>query len=246
MNEPNLMANFAKVRGDPLTSSEKDVLLEGLWGQIEEGQPFLPSILWWDQCKEDIPHLDQHEPVVIALDAATGSEYSVSDCFAIIGVTRHFDPNRAGDSVAVRFSHTWQARTGQKIDFRGTRDNPGPERFLLRCCGYDLSDDGIIMPVDGGYNIIRVVFDPTELHDMSTRLSRANVVGFKEFGQTAMRYEADRQLLNLITHRRISHDGNGELRMHMQSADRKLDPGGKRLRIVKRSRSSRVDMVART
>jgi hypothetical protein len=244
MNEPNLMKDFARVRGDPLTDSEKDVLLEGLWGQIEEGQPFLPSILWWDRCKEDLPPLDlRRDQIVIALDAATGGDYSTSDCFAIVGVSRHPDPLRADDSVAVRFLHTWQVRAGQRIDFRGTRDNPGPERFLLHCCGYDLSDTGIIIPIEGGYNVLQVVFDPTELHDMSTRLTRANVVGFKAFGQTAMRYEADRQLLNLITQRRLAHDGNGELRMHLMNADRKLDPGGKRLRIAKRSRSMRIDLA---
>jgi hypothetical protein len=243
MNEPNLMEDFARVRGDPLTNAEKDVLLEGLWGQIEEGQPFLPSILWWDQCRDDVPPLDPYEPTIIALDAATGSEYSVSDCFAVLGVTRHWEFSRSEDSVAVRFLRTWQARVGEKIDFRGTPDDPGPERFLLHCCGYDLTGDGVIVPSGGGYNIIRVVFDPKELHDMATRLTRANIVGFKEFGQTIKRYEADRQLLNLITHRRVAHDGNSELRMHLMNSDRKLDPGGKRLRIAKRSRSSRIDLA---
>lgn len=243
MNEVNVMANFAAKRGQTLTSAEGLVLLEGLWGEIEDGQPFLPTILWWDQCREDLPVLKQDEPLIIAMDAATGRETAISDCFAIVGITRHPDYRKGEDTCAVRFTRTWQAKVGGKIDFQGTRENPGPERFLLNLCGFDLDDQGGIYELPQvGYRVLEVVFDPTELHDMSTRLSRQNVTAFRPFGQNAMRSASDRQLLNLIQRRKIVHDGDSELRLHMSNADRKLNTNGA-LRIVKRSESTRIDLA---
>jgi len=242
MNEANTMEDFARVRAQTLTDSEAEVLIGGKWAVIEEGQPFLPSVLWWDHCREDLPPLDDREPVVIALDAATGREVGDSDCFAICGITRH--PSRPDDSVAVRFTKTWQVRAGEKLDYQGTEDNPGPERFLLRLCGFDLDADKRIVPSDKpSYNVIRVVYDPRELHDMSQRLMREGVASFREFGQMSQREEADRQLLTLITQKRLSHNGDRELRQHIQYADRKLDSTGKKLRIVKRTKNARIDLA---
>ena len=243
-NEPNTMDGFAVKRGQSLTAKEGEVLLLGRWGDIEEGQPFVPYILWWDQCREDLPPLSRDEPLIVALDAATGRQFSVSDCFALVGITRHPDPARAEDSVAVRFGHVWQAQTGGKIDFRGTKEEPGPERVLLRLCGYELEDNGSLsFHPEIRYHVIIVVVDPTELNDMIQRLTNANVCAFEELGQTHERYEADRQFLNLITQRRIAHDGDPEMRMHVMSADRRLDSTGKRMRIVKRTSSSRIDLA---
>jgi len=243
-NEPNTMDGFAEKRGQSLTPKEGEVLLLGKWGEISEGQPFLPYILWWDQCREELPPLGRDEPLIVSMDAATGRQFNVSDCFALVGITRHPDPSRAEDSVAVRFSHVWQAQTGGKIDFRGTKEEPGPERVLLRMCGYELEDDGSLsFHPEIRYHVIIVVVDPTELNDMIQRLTNANVCAFEELGQTHERYEADRQLLNLITQRRIAHDGDPELRMHVMAADRRLDSSDKRMRIVKRTSSSRIDLA---
>lgn len=243
-NRDNLTKDFVQSRAQSLTDAEIEVLLWAKWGDIEEGQPFLPSILWWDACKDNaLPPLTQGEPMVIALDAATGRRLMSSDCFGIVGITRHPDPSRASTDVAIRYSRTWQGRPGQKIDFQGTEDNPGPERELLRLCGYRLLEDGSIARLRTGYNIVCVVYDPHELHSMSQRLTRRGVAWFDEFSQSGLRYEADRQLLNLIQHKRIVHDGDTELRLHIRNADRKLDPSGHRLRIVKRTENRRVDLA---
>jgi hypothetical protein len=247
INVGNLTADFAERRAQSLTESEARVLIQGKWGDIEEGHPFLPNMIWWDSCKETLPALDIYEPLVISLDAATGRQSYSSDCFAIVGVTRHPDPARIDDTVAVRFIYYWQARAGEKIDFIGTPDLPGPERVLLQLCGYELDPNGRAVYKSGaGFNVACVVYDPNELHSMTQRLTREGVAWFKEMGQTNQRYEADRQLLNLITHRRIAHGGEPELRRHIQNADRQLDSTGHKLRIVKRSKSLRIDLAVCT
>ena len=201
-------------------------------------------MIWWDSCKENLTPLTTYEPLVISLDAATGRQSYSSDCFALVGMTRHPDPERTDDSVAVRFTYYWQAKAGDKIDFVGTKDFPGPERVLLQLCGYELDDNGrAIFKSNSGYNVVCVIYDPNELHSMVQRLTREGIAWFKEMGQTNQRFEADRQLLNLITHRRFAHNGEPELRRHIQNADRQLDSTGHKLRIVKRSKSLRIDLA---
>jgi len=243
-NEPNLFEGFAQSRSQTLTEKEARVLLGAEWEDLSDGQPFLPDISWWDHCKEDLPPLTAREPMVLALDAATGRTATSSDCFALIGVTRHPDRSRAGNTIAVRYAKTWQARPGNKIDYQGDALSPGPERELLRLCGYTMDEEGAVAPLpQGGHNVLAVVYDPTELHDMASRLSRAGVSWFKEFSQGILRNESDRQLLEMIQQQRVVHDGNAELRDHIRNADRKTDESGHRLRIVKRMDSLKIDLV---
>ena len=242
-NEVNLFDGFAQARSQTLTEQEARVLLEAAWEDLTEGQPFLPDMTWWDNCKETLPPLSPREPMILGVDAATGRTASSSDCFAIIGVTRHPDPHRAQDTVAVRYAKTWQARAGKKIDYVGSWDNPGPERELLRLCGFSMDGTGTPVPGSGGYNVLSVVYDPTELHDMAARLSRFGVSWFQEFSQGNQRNESDRQLLEMIQQQRVAHDGNDELRQHIRNADRKTDESGHRLRIVKRVDSLKIDLA---
>lgn len=228
-NVGNLQSDFVEKRAQTLTEAEARVLLDAEWEDIEAGQPFLPTMLWWDDCATEIPPLQYSEPMVVALDAATGRTTSESDCFAILGVTRHWDEAKTDTDVAVRFYKTWRARAGQAIDFEGTEEDPGPERILRWLCE--------------NYNVIMVTYDPTELHDMAQRLSREGIAWFNEFSQQALRFEADRELLTLIQERRIAHDGSQELRQHLMNADRKLDTSGKKLRITKRSQNRPVDLA---
>jgi len=243
-NEMNLFDGFTASRSQTLTEREARVLLEAAWEDLTDGQPFLPDITWWDNCQEDLPPLSPNEPMVLGVDAATGRASSSSDCFAIIGVTRHPDPARANTTIATRYAKMWQARAGHKIDYQGTGDYPGPERELLRLCGWDLDADGQPVPLpQGGNNVLAVVYDPTELNDMAQRFARAGVAWFKEFSQGIARNESDRQLLELIKDRRLIHDGNPDLRAHIRNADRKTDDSGHRLRIVKRTDGQKVDLA---
>lgn len=243
-NEANLFEGFAQSRSQTLSEKEARVLLEAAWEDLAEGQPFLPDISWWDSCKEDLPPLSPNEPMVLGVDAATGRTASSSDCFAITGITRHPNAHRADTTLAVRYAKIWQARSGTKIDYQGTWDYPGPERELLRLCGWDMDADGKPIPSpQGGNNVLAVVYDPTELNDMAQRLFRVGVAWFKEFSQGILRNEADRQLLELIKARRMIHDGNPDLRTHLQNADRKTDDAGHRMRIVKRTDGQKIDLA---
>jgi hypothetical protein len=225
-NEGNIEKGFTEDRALALTPAEERVLLWAEWEDIHAGQRFLPDILLWDSCATTLPPLGSREPMVIAMDAATGRSATYSDCFGMIGVTRD---RSQPDAISVRFVRKWQAAPGRSIDFQGTQDHPGPERVLRRLCA--------------DYNVIMVTYDPDQLHDMGTRLSRERIAWMFPFTQGPKRNQADTDLLNLVIHRRVNHDGNQELREHMDNADRKLDPLGKKLRIVKREEDQKIDLA---
>jgi hypothetical protein len=243
-NEENLEENFAAKRAQTLTEAEARVLLDAAWEDAEEGQPFLPHISWWDDCREELPPIEPNEPLILSVDAATGRMSGESDCFAIVGITRHPDPTRRHDSVAVRYLKVWQAAAGDKIDFIGTERDPGPERELLRLCGWHIGDDGKYVRVkQRDYNVKCIVIDPHELNDLAQRFSRKRIAWVKEFGQMDKRYMADTDFLRLIAEKRIAHDGNSILRSHIQNADRKLSDDGRRMRAVKREDAYKIDAL---
>lgn len=182
---------------------------------------FLPSMALWDNCQEVLPALNAREPIVIALDAGI-----MNDSFAMEGVTRH--PHRP-DDVASRLTMEWRPPPGKEIDFEGTEDNSGPLRFL-RALGERC-------------NIVQVAFDPYELRYVSQQLRREGKFWLKEFPQGPQRLEADKQLLDLITHRRLAHDGNAALRRHIDNANRKPDNESRKLRIVKREAGLKIDLA---
>jgi len=243
-NEGNVEQGFAATRSQTLTETEARVLIDAEWEDIDEGQPFLPHISYWDDCQEDLPPLGKREPVIFALDAATGRASGESDCFAIVGITMH--PTRSS-AVAVRYVKTWQAKTGGNIDFIGTEHNPGPERELLRLCGWRIEGEEYIRPQRGKkpYNVKCVTYDPNELHDLGMRFSRKRIVWMHEFGQLNARIKSDTDLLRIIGEKRIAHDGDKTLRQHIYNADKKLVEG-KKLRIVKRSDRLKIDAAIST
>jgi hypothetical protein len=227
-NEPNLQANFASERALSLTEAEARVLLDAEWEDIEDAERFLPSILLWDLCKSNtIPPLSKKEPMVLGVDAAKGRKNSYSDCFAIVGVTRHWERDKRRDYVAVRFVQTWQARPGKKISWVGTPGAPGPETVMRQLCK--------------DYNIVQITYDPSELHDLGMRLTRERVAWMKEFSQMSKRIESDTDLIHLVASRRIIHGGDATLREHLGNADRKVSGEGSKLRMVKRLENLKID-----
>ena len=222
-NEDRLAPGYVENRRKTLTESEARVLLEAEWEDIEDSDRYLPSMIWWDALKADIPPLGPKEPMVLTADAAVGRQTGYSDCFGLLGVTRHPDPKYHDDQVFVRYVRKWQARPGEKIDF----DEPREE--IKRLCNE--------------FNIILLSYDRYELHDMMSQLNKQNLVWVQEFSQGAQRLEADRQLLDLILEKRIWHDGNVDLREHIDNADKKLADDGRRMRIVKREDAMKVDLA---
>lgn len=216
-NAPHLSEGYVQQRRQSLTEAEARVLLEAQWEDIDGEERFLPSMLMWDACREDLPALTRRDAMVLCADAGVSN-----DSFALVGVTRH--PARHED-VAVRFAQEWKPPRGGQINFGE------PEAQIRAMCKRD-----------SGINVIQLAYDPYQLHDMATRLQRDGVVMTHEFPQAGPRLEADKQLLDLIMQRRIAHDGNPALKAHVDNADRKPDPETRKLRIVKREQSLKVDL----
>ena len=222
-NEMNLSPDFVRQRRQTLTEAEARVLLEAQWEDIEDTENFLPSMSLWDLCEGELPPLGPKEPMVIALDAAKGRKQGMSDCFGLLGVTRHPTDH---EDVAVRFIQKWQARAGHQIDYNA---EDGPIPALRKLCAE--------------FDVVMVAYDSYQMHSVATDLNNENVAWFFEFGQGARRLEADRQLLDLIMQRRVTHNGDTDLREHIHNANRKLDTDGRRLRIVQREDALKVDLA---
>ena len=166
----------------------------------------------------------KEEPMVLALDAPEGTnEAGNASSFGMVGVTRHPGDH---ERVAVRFVREWKAPVGGILDFKA---EDGPEWWVRH-----LSQD---------FNVVQVAYDAYNLHSMITELNKLNIAWFNKFPQTSKRLESDKQLLDLILQRRITHKGDEALREHIKNANRKLADDGKRLRIVKREPGLNVDLA---
>jgi uncharacterized protein YciU (UPF0263 family) len=222
-NIENLSEDFLDVRAAPLTAAEIRVLLEAEWEDIGDSDYFLATIDWWDVLKRDIGPPTK-ESLVIGVDAAIGRANEPSDCFGMVVVSRDPDNN---DGVAVRFVHKWQAKAGQQIQYDGP-DSPAE----------------IIRYLCNNYSVAQVAYDPKSLEYLCGQvLNKELQAWFYSFPQQSKRLEADKQLLDLITQRRIIHNGNPDLREHINNSNRKLTDDGHRLRIVKREESLKIDLA---
>lgn len=169
----------------------------------------------WKACEKKL-EFERWEPVVVGMDAATSD-----DTFAVVGVSRHPDPDLRDTDVAVRFSKIWKAPRGAKLDFEY------PENFIRQVC-----DD---------YNVTVVVYDEYQLHDMAGRLRKESVGAFSSFSQAGARIEADTDLRRLILRKGIAHQGDDDLTEHICNAAAKTDGDDRKLRIVKKSQSKKID-----
>jgi hypothetical protein len=179
---------------------------------------FLPSILWWDACKEELPVLLPREGIVLAADAGVSG-----DNFALIGVSRH--PARP-DDVAVRYVQTWQPPRNGTIDF-----DPIYAEVEQIC---------------RDYNVVCFTYDPYQLHYFATRLQTGGIVWCAPFNQGGDRLESDKGLLDLIAGKRIAHSGEAVLREHIDNADKQVDAQTRKLRIVKRAGMKKIDACVAT
>jgi hypothetical protein len=222
-NLHNLTPEFWDERAQVLTSGEIQLLLEGVEVELADSQSFLPSIALWDSLKADVPPLLRTTELVIALDAAKGRSDAPSDCFGLLAVSRHWERH---DDIAVRYAQKWQADPGKVIDYNA---EGGPIPVLRSLCQ--------------NHAVVTVVYDPSQLHQPMMDFAKENVVWVQEFPQAGRRLIADRALLDLILQKRVAHDGNPDLREHMQNAGRQLDKEGHKLRIVKKEEDLKVDLA---
>jgi hypothetical protein len=207
-NESNLSTDYIENRHSSLTSAEQRVLLDAEWEDIDDVSPFLSSMIWWDRCKEVLPAPTIEESMILIIDAATGRKTASSDCFALVMMSRHPDPERAERHVAIRYSNYWRARAGEKISFEGTDEAPGPLKEVKRLCEE--------------FNVVALVYDPSQMVFAAQELEEDNIVWCWEFTQQTERLKSDRLLLDIIVAQRIAHDGNSDLRAHVANADRKV------------------------
>lgn len=191
---------------------------------VSSTETFVP-MEWWDACKrgeEEWPKIDpKHQPMVIALDAGF-----ISDNFGIWMGFRHPQFNT---DVVTQYTRRWIPPKGGKLDFQGTPENPGPELELRRLIKEN--------------NVICVVYDPYQLHDMATRLNREGLAWFKPMTQGTDRLRADSQMRDLIRERRFWHRGEPDFREHVQNADADINQEDNKIRIVKRADNLKIDLL---
>ena len=190
--------------------------LEGEFVDLGAIDHFLPDIgLWREGCRDTaIPPLDRHTRCVLALDAGESN-----DAFALVLVSEW----RSG--LAVRMSKAWVPTPGKPLDF-----------------------DAIEAEVRGlvaSYAIQQIAYDPFLLGQFMRRLTTVHPIGVPcvPFPQGAARLESDKGLYDLITTRRLFHDGQqAQLTEHLANANKKMDADG-RMRIIKRVYQLKIDLA---
>lgn len=231
-NLGNVDQEYIEARGATLTEAQKQVRLYGEWADEGGTNRFLEDIIFWDTLKQNLPPLrlkndpkrDFSDILVLAADGSVKRDH-----FALVGVTRH-PQNRK--EIAVRVVKSWIPKSGQKLDFVGSEQLPGPELYIKKLCEM--------------YNVVCVVYDEYQLHQMMTNLLKGGFVWTKEFSQNAPRLLADQNLYDLILQKKIFHDGNKDLRMHIHNADCVIDEASHKRRIVKRADSLKIDLAVAT
>lgn len=212
---------YAEVEADAIDSSlmkqEYPATPDEAFEASEVGA-FLPSIALWDACQEELPPLGAHEPCVLALDGAESN-----DTFATVIVSQH--PRDAG-RLAIRYVRPYVPKAGVLLDFDQI------EADIRSLCKR--------------YAIQEIAYDPAlirqNIHHLTTGSDRVRVECVP-FPQGAARLESDKNFYDLITSRRVAHNGQPDLRAHIQYANKKIDTEGRKLRIIKRLYEKKIDLA---
>lgn len=204
-----------------LTPNEYNRMHRNQWVTSEE--TFVP-IEWWDACKvEPLPAPARpNTEKIVAADAGIAS-----DTFGVVMGYRH--PTEP-ETAVVEYAKKWTPPKGGRLDFLGTEENPGPETELRRLFKEN--------------NVVEFTYDEYQLADMAGRFSREGLVWCKRFSQGSDRLIADSMLRDKIRNRTMMHDGNLDLRDHLQNANAKTDEKeDRKIRIVKRMATLKVDLA---
>lgn len=188
--------------------------VEGEFVDFNDIDAFLPDMSLWDACRADLPPLGRHEPCILALDAGESS-----DTFATVLVSQH--PGEPA-LLAARYARAYVPQ-GAPLDFDAIEEDVA----------------GLV----ARHAVRAIVYDPMLLGQMVRRLkARGVATEFIPFPQGAARLEGDKNLLDLVVQRRIAHDGNAQLREHVANANKRVDPDGRKLRIIKREHAKKIDL----
>lgn len=203
-----------------LTEDEFERVHRNQW--ISSVNAFI-SKAWWEACRDDaIPPLEPQQPVILALDAAVSG-----DTFGVLLLSgrRGYREERFFSSVGiadVRLAMAFRPPKGGKLDYAPI------DAEVRRLCEQ--------------YNVIELVADPYQLHDMTQRISNELIANIYLFSQGAERLVADKALQDKIRDRRIHHDGNLDLAEHIVNANAK-EEGDNKLRLIKRADHLKIDLA---
>jgi hypothetical protein len=240
-----ITAGVATWEGQPLEACQSFIRKWGLDAFLSECQHqntggtgrFIPDMGMWDACKADLPPLGAHTKCMLAIDAGESS-----DAFARVLVGAHpFVPS----GVAAYHPFAYVPENGNPLDFDEIEIDVRElgERHAIQALVYD--------PFLLG-QFIRRLQRPTVLYRKSdTKKERplsfpAFPAPMIPFPQGQARLESDKGLHDLVTERRFGHDGNAQLREHIDNANVKKSADGRQWRIVKRRKSQKIDLVVAT
>jgi len=209
---------YYQTQSKSLDAQEYLRLHENEW--ISAVSEFVP-IEWWKACYDSsLPPINSNEPIVLAGDASVDH-----DGTALAVVTRH--PHHP-TKLALRAIHLWKPSKAHPID-------------------YSQTIEAQIRHYASNYNVIQFAYDPYQLHDMATRLSREFVCWCKPFGQMGQRLEADKALQDRIRDRNLLHNGDQVMTDAMQScAAKRVINDNSKLRIIKKSPEVLIDAAVAT
>jgi terminase large subunit-like protein len=193
---------------------------------------FIPDIGMWDACKVDLPSLGRHTPVILALDAGESS-----DNFARVLIGRH---PFVASGVAAFDPFAYVPEDGEPLDFDEIEIDV---RELAR---HRAIQQLIYDPFLLG-QFIRRLSQPARLARKTTPTLFVDYPPFPApmipFPQGQARLESDKGLYDLIAERRFGHDGNEQLRAHIDNANVKKSADGRQWRIVKRRHAAKIDLA---
>lgn len=203
----------------------------------------LMPVEWYEACsfeKRGVDKLsfDAGYPVVLGVDASVSG-----DCTAIEGVSRHPDDTQIttkdakGNDVVTslhdtdvvhRTHHVWKPPKGGTIDYAEVE---ATIRMLCKTL-----------------NVVCIVYDQFQLHDMMQRLTRDGVAWCKVFSQAADREIADKNFHDMVRDRHYWHDNEMPSEYISNASAYQAGTGAKidRLRIVKGGANLPVDPTVAT
>ena len=208
-------------------AQESANLLEGEYNRFHRNQwgssssSYIPSE-WWQACRHELPVYEKLEPWVVALDAAVSG-----DCFGLVATTRR------NGIVIVRHVRKWTPPPGGQIMYNAPIGTPPAQ---------DESPAGELRRICDRHSVVKVIYDPFQLHSFCSQMKEELIVFFEAFSQSTKRLQSDKALRDMIRERKIWHDGNPDLTEHLTNANAKSE-GDDRIRIIKRKESLKIDLA---
>lgn len=180
---------------------------------VSPAEQFVP-LEWWTSCQENLPPLEAEQPIVLVSDAAVSN-----DTFGLLALSGRGDDTH----YDVRYARAWKPPVGGKIDFS--------------------EPEGEIRRLIDNWNCVLWIYDEYQLADMAGRFTREMLIHTYSFGQGKDRLIADKKLRDAIRDRHVHHSGEPDLTTHIQNANAETSKGDDKLRLVKRSDESKIDLA---